>query len=307
VIDVALLGTGGMMPLPRRWLSCLLLRVGGQIVLFDCGEGTQVAWRKVGWGFRRLSAICISHTHADHIAGLPGLLHTVANAGRTAELAIYGPRGLGDVMDGLRTIAPTLPFPVRVTELADEAEFMLPAGLRGRCVEGEHQLPVLAFRVDLPRQRAFLPERAQALGVPLQLWRTLQAGIPVAWESGQATPDDVLGPPRRGLSVSYVTDTRPLPAIVELVADSDLLVCEGTYGSDDDLVKAIAHRHMTFREAATLARDAGATRLWITHFSPALEDPAAFAGVATAVFANTIIGYDGLTERLAFVDADSRR
>jgi ribonuclease Z len=261
----------------------------------------------VGWGFRRLSAICISHTHADHIAGLPGLLHTVANAGRTAELAIYGPRGLGDVVEGLRMIAPTLPFSVRVTELADGAAFTLPAGLRGRCVEGEHQLPVLAFRVDLPRHRAFLPERAQALGIPLHLWRTLQAGNQVAWERGQATPDQVLGPQRQGLAVSYVTDTRPLPAIVELVAGSDLLVCEGTYGSDDDLAKAIAHRHMTFREAATLAQDAGATRLWITHFSPALDDPAAFAGVAKAVFANTTVGFDGLTERLVFVDADLRR
>lgn len=300
MIDVVLLGTGGMMPLPHRWLSSLLIRVGGQLILFDCGEGTQIAWRSAGWGFRRLSAICVSHTHADHIAGLPGLLHAVANAGRTEELSIVGPRGLVDVTNGLRTIAPILPFPLTVMELEGNSSFPLPAGLEGRCEHGEHQLPVLAYRVNLPRQRAFLPDRARGLGVPMTLWRTLQEGKMVAWDGGQATPDDVLGPPRAGLSLCYVTDTRPLPAIAALVCDTDLLVCEGTYSRDDDLPKAIAHRHMTFREAATLARDAEAKRLWITHFSPALEDPGAFAAAATSVFPATTIGCDGLTTSLAF-------
>jgi ribonuclease Z len=300
LIDVALLGSGGMMPLPNRWLSSLLIRVNGQMVLFDCGEGTQIAWRKVGWGFRRLGAICISHTHADHIAGLPGLLHTVANSGRTESLAMYGPHGLTEVVAGLRTIAPCLPFSVTITELTGGEEFPLLVGLSGRCAAGVHRLPVLAYRVDLPRRRAFLPERARELGAPLRLWRTLQEGQPVTWEGGEATPDDVLGPPRPGLSVGYVTDTRPSPAIVDLVRNTNLLVCEGTYGSDDDLAKAIAHRHMTFREAATVAHDAGALRLWITHFSPSLDDPTAFDANAASVFPATTIGCDGLTTSLAF-------
>lgn len=302
MIDVVLLGTGGMLPLPSRWLSSVLLRADGDVTLFDCGEGTQIAWREAGWSFRRLGAICISHTHADHIAGLPGLLHAVANAGRTEPIDLFGPRGTARVVEGLRTIAPYLPYAVRVTELESGAAFPLPGGLDGRCVSGEHGLPVLAYRVDQPRRAAFLPERARALGVPMNLWRTLQGGEPVAWEGGEATPDQVLGPPRPGLALAYVTDTRPLDSIVELARDVDLLICEGTYGSDEDQPKAIRNAHMTFREAATLARDAGAKQLWITHFSPALDDPASFAGNASAIFPETTIGVDGLTTRLSFAE-----
>ena len=300
MIDVVLLGTGGMMPLPERWLSSLLVRANGELVLFDCGEGTQVAWRQAGWSFRRLGAICISHTHADHIAGLPGLLHAIANAGRTEPIALLGPAGTERVVKGLRTIAPVLPFAVRVVELDGGETFSLPGGLTGRCIEGEHGLPVLAYRVDQHRQRAFLPDRARELGVPLHLWRRLQEGNTVMWEGGATTPDEVLGAPRPGLALAYVTDTRPTPAITALVAGVDLLVCEGTYGSDDDLPKAIRNSHMTFREAATLARDAGAAQLWITHFSPALEAPSLFAANATEVFPATVIGTDGLATSLAF-------
>ncbi len=289
-----------MMPLPGRWLSSLLVRVNGYLTLFDCGEGTQVAWRESGWGFRRLGAICISHTHADHIAGLPGLLHAVANAGRTEPLDVFGPGGAGDVVRALRVIAPVLPFEVRVAELQGGDCFPLPGGLTGCCEPGDHALPVLAYRVDLARGRAFLPERARALGVPLGLWSQLQAGEPVSWDGGHAAADAVLGPPRPGLSVAYVTDTRPVPPLARFLGGVDLLVCEGTYGSDDDGAKAVRNRHMTFREAATLARDARARGLWITHFSPALEDPAEFAANATSIFAGAEIGRDGLTTRLPF-------
>lgn len=288
------------MPLPNRWLSSLLLRVGGRTVLFDCGEGTQIAWRQVGWSMRRLDAICISHTHADHIAGLPGLLHAVANAGRTAPIELRGPVGTAEVVQGLRTIAPVLPFSLRVTELRGGERFALPGGMGGHCVAGEHALPVLAYRIDLPRAPAFLVERARALGVPVRLWRTLQGGESVSWDGATVRPDQVLGPARPGLSVAYVTDTRPTRPIVELVTAVDLLVCEGTYGSDDDLPKAERNRHMTFGETATLARDAGAGQLWITHFSPALDDPGTFAGNATAIHSSIVIGTDGLTTSLAF-------
>src|SRR3954466_15650317 len=117
MIDAVLLGTGGMLPLSSRWLSCLVIRVNGQLTLFDCGEGTQIAWRKSGWGFRRLGAICISHTHADHVGGLPGLLHAVANSGRTESIEVFGPAGIEEVVRGLRLIAPLLPYEVWVREL----------------------------------------------------------------------------------------------------------------------------------------------------------------------------------------------
>src|SRR5215216_4713492 len=157
MIDAVLLGTGGMLPLPSRWLSCLVVRVNGHLALFDCGEGTQIAWRESGWGFRRLGAICLSHTHADHVAGLPGLLHAVANAGRTEPIDVFGPTGTRETVRGLRTIAPVLPFSVRVTELLGGERFALPGGLSGSCEIGDHALPVLAYRIELARSRPFLP------------------------------------------------------------------------------------------------------------------------------------------------------
>jgi ribonuclease Z len=302
MIDAVLLGTGGMLPLPDRWLSSLLIRVNGHLTLFDCGEGTQIAWRESGWGSKRLGTICISHTHADHIAGLPGLLHAVANAGRTQPIRLFGPVGTADVVSSLRVIAPVLPYEVQVTELRGGERFTLPDGLIGFCEPGDHALAVLAYRVDLPRGRAFLPERARALGVPINQWGQLQAGEVVSWNGGTATPDAVLGPPRPGLSIAYVTDTRPTSTMPRFLKGVDLLVCEGTYGSDEDLPKAVRNRHMTFREAATLARDARANRLWITHFGPALEDPGAFVANATDVFPPATIGSDGLTIGLSFSD-----
>ena len=288
------------MPLPRRWLSSLLVRVGGDVILFDCGEGTQIAWRATGWSFRRLSAICISHTHSDHIAGLPGLLHTVANTGRTEPIAIYGPVGLAAVVRGLRVIAPELPYPVDVFELASGDRFPLPDGVQGACVAGEHALPVLAYRIDLSRKRRFQADRARSLGIPTNLWRKLQDGQPVSLNGQIIEPDEVMGPPRPGISVAYVTDTRPTAAIADFITGVTLLVCEGTYGDDAHSENAVRNQHMTFREAATLARDAGVQQLWITHFSPGVDDPLAFTGNAREVFPEAVIGHDGMTASLVF-------
>ena len=304
MITAVLLGTGGMLPLPGRWLSSLLVRVDGRLTLFDCGEGTQIAWRQVGWGFRRLDTICISHTHADHIGGLPGLLHAVANAGRTEPISVFGPAGITSVVRGLRTIAPVLPFGVQVTELEGGERFSLPGGLVGSTETGDHALPVLAYRADLSRGRPFLPNNARALGVPIKLWRRLQMGERVSWGGRSVAPDQVLGPKRSGLAIAYVTDTRPVSPLVKFLTGVDLLICEGTYGSDEDLAKAVRNRHMTFREVATLAQQAAAHRLWITHFSPSLVQPEAFATNATSVFPVAIVGTDGLTIDIPFRDEE---
>jgi ribonuclease Z len=302
MLEAVLLGTGGMLPLPGRWLSSLLVRQGGQLILFDCGEGTQLAWRVTGWGFKQLSAICISHTHADHIAGLPGLLHALANSGRTEPVPVFGPPRIEHVMTGLRTIAPYLPFDVPVTTLADGDEFALPGGMTGRVASGEHSLPVLAYRIDLPRAPRFLTQRAEALEVPLQQWSRLQRGETLTASGREVRPEEVLGPEREGLSLAYVTDTRPLPGLAELAADVDLMVCEGTYGDSADQHKAVERFHMTFAEAATLARQARARALWLTHFSPAVDDPEAFRGNAEAIFPGVEIGRAGLRQVLAFRD-----
>ncbi|MDP9357581.1 MAG: ribonuclease Z [Chloroflexota bacterium] len=302
MIDLLLLGTGGMLPLPDRWLSSLLIRCQGELTLFDCGEGTQIPWKRFGWGFRRLGAICLSHTHADHVAGLPGLLHSLANADRSDPVHLFGPPGTARVVEGLCRIAPHLPYELTVRELDGGEIFALPGGLVGRTTPGKHALPCLAYRADLPRARRFDAQRARALGVPQDRWRDLQRGKSASWSGGSARPDDVLGPERRGVALGYVTDTRPMPTLPAFLRGVDLLVCEGTYGNPEDAVKAIQNRHMTFAEAARIARDSRVRQLWLTHFSPALTDPEAWRGEATAIFPDTTIGYSGLTGTLQFQD-----
>jgi ribonuclease Z len=299
VLDVALVGTGGMMPLPNRWLSSVLIRVKSHLILFDCGEGTQISLRALGWGIKDIDLMLISHMHGDHIAGLPGLLLTQGNSGRTEPVQILGPAGLAETVSRLRVIAPYLPFEVRCRDLSPGDTFELD-GLRGSCALGDHHVLCLAYRLDLPRGREFLPERARWLGIPIEHWKRLQREEPVVFDGRTIAPDDVLGEPRRGLSTSLVTDTRPTPALCELARGVDLLICEGTYGDDDDQPRAVERKHMTFREAAQLARAAEVKRLLLTHFSPALIDPATYAARAEEIFPETTIGRDHLTLSLKF-------
>lgn len=301
MFDLILLGTGGTIPLPNRPLSSVLGRVGPELILFDCGEGTQVSMRRWGWGFKGLSAICLSHMHGDHVSGLPGVLLSVANAGRTEPLDVYGPVGTRIVVAGLRVIAPYLPYEVRVHELAESHRF----GWNGATIATlpvDHAIPCLAFRLDLARARRFQPERARALGVPIEAWKVLQQGRPVLVDGREVRPDDVLGPARRGTRFAYVTDTRPTPEMPEFLTDADLLVIEGTYGDPADAENAVENKHLLFSEAAGIAHEARARKLWLTHFSAKLLEPERYATEATRVFPETTIGREGLTASLRFDD-----
>ncbi|MGH2478689.1 MAG: MBL fold metallo-hydrolase [Ktedonobacteraceae bacterium] len=209
MIDVCILGTCGMMPMPGRWLSCTLVRCGSNLVLLDCGEGTQIPWKTLGWGFRQLGTICLTHMHADHVAGLPGVLFMVAHAGRTEPLEIYGPPGTEYVVEGLRRIAAGLPFPIIIHELQGDTQFMLPGDLHASCCSAAHGTPCLAYRMELKRKPLFLPEQARELGLPVQLWSKLQHGESVEHDGQTFTPEQVLGEARRGLSLAMITDTRP--------------------------------------------------------------------------------------------------
>lgn len=300
MIDVLLLGTGAMVPLPDRWLSSVLMRVDGSLVLLDCGEGTQITWRRFHWGFKRLDAICLTHHHADHVAGLPGLFHTVSNAGRTEPMHIYGPPNTIEVIKGLRVIAPSLRFDMVVHELEGGDRFELPSGLQGQVAWGAHRIPVLSYRFDMPRQPGFLPDRADALGVPQKLWSILQKGDAVEVDGRVIEAGDVTGGHRPGISLGFATDTRPTDAIRGVMRDVDLLISEGTYSDDAHAAGAEAYGHMTFRQAATMARDAGVKALWLTHFSAGMETPEMWKANAATVFRNVEIGYGGMTGRLTF-------
>jgi len=300
VIDICLLGTCGMMPMPGRWLSCALVRCGSSLTLLDCGEGTQVPWKALGWGFRQLGTICLTHMHADHVLGLPGVLFMVAHAGRTEPLDIYGPQGTTYIIEGLRRVVPELPFPVRIHELKSGEQFELPGALHASCAAAAHGIPCLAYRIELERKPAFLPERAQALGLPVQFWSRLQHGKSIEYNGQTVTPQSVLGPPRRGISFAFITDTRPTRALGEFARDVDLLICESMYDDPEDLPLARANAHMLAEESAGIAADAGAHALILTHFSPKISDPSMVEKAARRFFANTRAARDGMVVTLDY-------
>jgi ribonuclease Z len=301
MIDLLLLGVSGTIPLPGRPLSAFLVRIGPEMILFDCGEGTQVSLRRWGWGFKALSAICISHLHGDHIGGLPGLLLSVGNAGRREPLDIYGPVGTRIVVAGLRVIAPYLPYEVRVHELGEKHDIHWNGAMLA-ALPVDHAVPCLAFRLDLARGRPFLPERARERGVPVPLWKVLKQGQSVEVDGRTILPDEVLGPGRAGLRVGYVTDTRPTPEMPAFLSGADVLVIEGTYGDPADAQNAVTNKHLLFSEAATIGRAAGVRRLWLTHFSAKMMDPQRYAAEATRILPTSMVGYEGLTTSLHFDD-----
>lgn len=300
MIDVLLLGTGAMMPLPGRYLSATLFRVGAHLHLIDCGEGTQVAMREHGWGFKRLDTILLTHFHSDHVAGLPGLMHTLAHSDKTEPLHIVGPVGTYRVVEGLFVIVGRLPFEVYIHEMEQADTLELPSGVVVTAAEGDHRGLVLAYRFDLDRGPAFLPGQAEALGIPKDKWSRLQQGESVTIGDRTIEPNQVLSGPREGVSFGLATDTRPTYAVAELMGGVDLLIAEGTYGDDSDAPKASERGHMTFREAAQLALDAGVGTLWLTHFGVGMTNPAEFLTNATDVFPQTVIGESGLTATITF-------
>ncbi len=301
MIDLCTLGTGGTMPLPDRALSALYVRVNGRALLIDCGEGTQVAVQRLGWGMQSIDGILLTHYHADHVSGLPGMLLALTKALRTEPLHIYGPAGLSFVVNGLRVIAPQLSFPVVLHELkGDEAESFQLIGLTVTPFPVDHGMPCLAYRMHLPRPAAFDPEKARQLGVPLPYWKRLQKGETIIEDGVTWVPEQVMGPKRRGLTVLFATDTRPLPLIAEMGFRCDLMILEGMYGPEEKFPLAVKNHHMLFREAAALARDAEAERLLLTHFSTSMEDPAEFLANAADIFPGAVLAEDGMTFTLRY-------
>ena len=267
MLDVCLLGSGGMMPLPYRYLTALMTRFSGSSLLIDCGEGTQVAIKEKGWSFKPIDVICFTHYHGDHISGLPGLLLTMGNADRREPLTIIGPKGLERVVGCLRVIAPELPFPIVFREIdGAEQEFEL-NGYRIRAFKVNHNVLCYGYTIEIDRAGKFDVERAKAQEIPQKYWSRLQNGETIEEEKKIFTPDMVLGPPRKGIKVTYSTDTRPTESIRHNADGSDLFICEGMYGEKEKASKAVEYKHMTFYEAAELARDAGVTARLLPNLS----------------------------------------
>lgn len=311
MLDVALLGTGGGMPMPERYLSALLLNYRGRKILVDCGEGTQVSMRLLGWGFKTIDIICITHSHGDHTVGLPGLLATIGNSGRTEPLTIIGPEGIAEVVNGLRVIAPYLPYEINIIEnplesitIAIKEHGMMiheePGEIEIAALNVEHSAPCLSYSFYIRRRPKFDIEKANANQVPKILWNKLQKAGEQKFEGRLYTPDMVLGGERVGIKVSMVTDTRPTEYIPEFIKNSDLFICEGTYGAEEDLEKAIKNKHMLFREAAEIAKAGEVKELLLTHFSPVMQDPMLYLENAQKVFTQVTVAYDRITKQYSF-------
>lgn len=290
------------MPLPGRWTTSLITRYNGSSLLIDCGEGTQVAMKKAGWSFKPVDIICFTHFHADHIAGLPGFLLTMGNAERTEDLLIIGPRGVENVVNSLRVIAPDLPFKIKFRELTESRETVEVNGYVIDAFKVQHKVTCYGYSISIRRQGRFDAEEAKRLGIPLPFWNRLQKGETVSDGDNVYTPEMVLGPPRKGIKVTYCTDSRPVPVIAENAAGSDLFICEGMYGEDGKEDKAREYKHMTVYEAAALAKDADAQELWLTHYSPSMVRPDEYLDRARAVFPRTKMPRDGWVKTIDFTD-----
>ena len=300
MLDICLLGTGGMMPLPYRWLTSMMARCDGSNLLIDCGEGTQVALKEKGWSPKPIDVICFTHYHADHISGLPGLLLTMGNAERTEPLTLIGPKGLTRVVSALRVIAPELPFEIEFRELTQPEETIEIKGYHITAFRVNHNVTCYGYSLEIKRTGKFDAARAKEQNIPLKCWNPLQKGETVTVDGITYTPDMVLGPARKGIKLTYTTDTRPVKAISEHAAGSDLFICEGMYGEQDKEAKAKAYKHMTFREAASLAKEAGVGEMWLTHYSPSLVRPEEALEEAANIFPNTIAAKDRQSVELQF-------
>ncbi|MDD5790066.1 MAG: ribonuclease Z [Spirochaetia bacterium] len=274
-LEAFVLGCGGMMPLPYRHLTSVLLRRDGDLFLFDCGEGTQVSLKRLNLKWKKIDAIFISHTHADHVTGLPGILMLNSQVDRKEPLYIYGPPKIAEYVETSRKVLDMyINYPIIVKEITAPCVVHEGKDFYIRCFPLQHTKTCVGYTLEeLDRPGEFNVEKARELGVPVgPLFGKLQRGEPITLENGKTvSPEDVMGSRRSGRKFSFVTDTLYLPSIAREVQGSDLLICEGMF-SDDCEDQAKEKKHMTSRQAAEIARDSGAKRMALIHYSPRYSD-----------------------------------
>ena len=306
-MEAFILGCGGMMPLPYRHLTSVLLRREGDLFLFDCGEGTQVSLRRLNLKWKKIDAIFISHTHADHVTGLPGILMLNAQVDRTEPLYIYGPPKIKEYVETSRKVLDMyINYPIVVKEI--EAPCVVHSGkdFYIRAFPLDHTKVCVGYTLEeLDRPGEFNPDKARELGVPVgPLWAQLQNGFEVQAADGTTVkPEQVLGQKRSGRKFSFVTDTLYKTTIADEVRGSDMLVCEGMF--EEELIdQAKEKKHMTSKQAATIARDANVRRMFMIHYSPRYTDRELekLLNEAQEVWPQTELSRDRMNIEIPYID-----
>ena len=307
-LEAFILGCGGMMPLPNRHLTSVLLRREGELFLFDGGEGTQVSLRRLNLRWKKISVIFVSHTHADHVTGIPGILMLSSQVDRDDPLYIIGPPRIGEYIETSRRVLDMyINYEIIVKEVSSPGIVYEGDGFHVNCFPLRHTKPCLGYTlVENARPGEFHPEKALALNVPRgPLWARLQSGETVKADDGRdVKPEEVLGPVRSGRKFSYVTDTLAFPEIAEHVANSDLFVCEGMFEralAEDAREK----KHMTAHDAAQIAAAAeGVKKLALIHYSPRYTEHnlKQLLKEAQVIFPNTVLSRDRAVFPIEYTD-----
>lgn len=297
--EICLLGTGGMLPLKNRFLTSLYAEYNGKAILIDCGEGTQVAFAQHGLKMSKVETILVTHSHADHITGLPGLLLSVGNCSRIQPLDIYIPESAEKMINNLISVCGGLPYEVEIHILPDRESTVFTADkinpmLTVSTIPLEHSVNCIGYKLSLARKPVFEPLKAKQLGIPVKYWKKLHSGLPVVLDDGRKFfQKDVIKEQRSSINISYITDTLPIDTISDFVRDSDLFICEGMYGDISKKQSMNEKGHMLMQDACRIASQANVKNLWLTHYSPAESNPHDYEEELKNIFENVNISDDG--------------
>ena len=299
MLDVCLLGTAGVMPIPTRHLTSCFLRCNGKGILIDCGEGTQVALQKSPYSFMDIDYILLTHNHPDHFNGLPGLLSSIAFNGRKKEITIIAPEAMQQTIAVMLQITPRLPYKLYFHGLKKDIEDIDLSPFTIHAFKVEHNTICYGYSIEIKRQPKFEVDKAKQLNIPVQYWNDLQHGQTIKINGKKYKPESVMGKERKGLKIVYCTDSRPCGNIEICAREADLLILEGMYGDLEMQQDAIEKKHMMMWEAATIASKAKVKELWFTHYSPYVQDPYDYVDTFNSIYPGKIVE-DGTIRTFTF-------
>lgn len=302
-----MLGTGGTYPLTTRALASVFIRVAGVGILIDCGEATQIEMQKYGVGFTSIDYILITHMHADHVSGLLGMMLAIKQAQRTKPITIVGPVGIKKYVETFLMITSKFGYPVNFIELHKNSENLnVRTGLKKeviiKSIPALHSRPCFAYSIDLERKPKFIREKVEQEGIPVMYWKALSQGQNIVFNNKIYKGSDFIEGPRKGLKISYITDTRPLKHFRDFIKGSDIAVIEGMYRDNAFQDKANSEKHMTWDESVSLAKNNSIGEVILTHYSPSLQIEPTDAALLKSKLSNATLGRDGLYRHLKYED-----